>query len=71
MKKLQQLMTEIMQISSNIETNYPELHRHLNETPFTIGDCGPEEICTEDLENYLDSLKKQLLNHIQTHKVKK
>jgi hypothetical protein len=71
MKKIQKLMNEIVQITSNIESNYPELHRHLNETPITIGDCGPDEICTEDLENYLESLKKQLLNHIQTHKVKK
>lgn len=70
MKKLQQLMNEIIQITSNMETNYPELHQHLSETPMTLEDCG-KEICVSDLENYLETLKKQLLNHIQSHKVKK
>lgn len=37
MKSLNQLMQEIIQLSGNIETNYPELHKYFGETPVKIG----------------------------------
>jgi len=67
MKKLKQLMTEITQISSEMESNYPELHKNLSETPIPVGECAGNEICTSDLENYLNTLKEQLLNYVKTH----
>jgi hypothetical protein len=70
MKKLEQLMKEIIQLSANMESNYPELHQHLTETPMILGDPG-KEISTADLESYLHTLKEQLHNYMKTHGVKK
>lgn len=68
MKKLNQLMQEIIQLTTLIETDYPELYKYLDETPITI--CSTEEktICSNDLEQYLETLKQQLHKHINTHK---
>ncbi len=71
MKNLQKLMIEIANISSDMEANYPELYRNLSETPITVGKCAENEVCTVDLENYLNTLKEQLINHINTHEKKK
>jgi hypothetical protein len=70
MKKLSQLMTEITAISSDMEANYPELYKNISETPMSFGKCSGNEICTEDLKNYLNTLKEQLTGYIKTHKIK-
>lgn len=71
MKTLHQLMQEIIQLTTNIETNYPELYKYLNETPMEIGSTSAKTIHTSDLEEYLVTLKLQLKHHIETHKNKK
>jgi hypothetical protein len=70
MKKINQLMQEIIRLTSNIETNYPELYRYLDETPLSLGNATSKEISTTDLENYLNTLKEQLHEHIVTHNKK-
>jgi hypothetical protein len=69
MKSLNQLMQEVIQLSGNIETNYPELYKYLGETPVKIGDSDKKEITTEDLMLYLETLKSLLKHHIETHKL--
>ena len=69
MKSLNQLMQEVIQLSGNIETNYPELHKYLGETPVKIGNSDEKEITTEDLILYLETLKSLLKHHIETHKL--
>lgn len=64
-------MQEIVSLTANIETNYPELYKYLDETPISICETEKKEICTEDLEEYLSTLKNQLKNHINSHKAKK
>ena len=71
MKKLHQLLDDIARLTANIETNYPELYKYLGETPLDLGESAPGKITTEDLENYLETLKDQLQHHIETHSVKK
>jgi hypothetical protein len=61
-------MQEIIQITSEMETNYPELYSYLSETPIEICDTEEKTICTTDLEHYLATLKSQLKHHIETHK---
>ena len=68
MKKLNQLMQEIIEITSLIETQYPELYKYLDETPVYICETEQKSICTKDLEDYLETLKQQLKNHIESHK---
>lgn len=67
MKKLNELMQEIILLTTNIETDYPELYRYLDETPLVICDTEEKTICLADMEKYLESLKEQLEHHITKH----
>lgn len=68
MKTINQLMQEIIQITAEIESKYPELYNYLNETPMDICDTKEKTIQTNDLEHYLATLKSHLQHHIETHK---
>lgn len=70
MKDLKKLMTEITQLTTNIETNYPELYKFLDESPVTLPVKGQKNIDTEVLSNYLEALKTLLKHHIEEHKHK-
>ena len=67
MKSLNALMQEIIRLTLKIETDYPELYRFLNETPLSLSETKKDKINTNDLEQYLESLKTQLQHHIETH----
>ncbi|WP_295234989.1 hypothetical protein [Sediminibacterium sp.] len=69
MKKLNELMQEIILLTTKIETDYPELYQYLDETPFVICDTEEKTICLNDLEKYLETLKGQLGHHVETHKI--
>jgi hypothetical protein len=71
MKTLTKLLTEITQITTNIETNYPELYRSLDENPLTIPATDHPHIDKQIMENYLESLKQLLKHHLETHNIKK
>ena len=70
MKTLNKLMQEIIELTTEIETKYPELYKYLGETPVSIAETEKKVISTHDLELYLETLKAQLLHHIETHKKK-
>lgn len=61
-------MIDIIQLTAEIETNYPELYKYLDETPISICETERKTICTDDLKEYLETLKSQLQHHIETHK---
>ncbi len=63
-------MQEVILLTANIETNYPELYKYLDETPFNICKSEKSDICVTDLEEYIATLKNQLKNHIKTHSKK-
>jgi hypothetical protein len=67
MKTLNQLMQDIIQLTTEIETNYPELYKYLTETPLMLSEANSSEIHTTELKKYLETLKSQLLHHIETH----
>lgn len=71
MKNLNNILTEITQLTTNIETNYPELYRTLDENPLTIPATDHPHINQQNMENYLESLKQLLKHHLETHKTKK
>lgn len=66
MDKDLQIMEEIIKITSEIETDYPELYKYLDETPISVGNITEEDISNSDLENYLNTLKWHLSNHIKS-----
>jgi hypothetical protein len=69
MKSLNNLMQEIIELTSKIEADYPELYNYLGETPLSISETTENALSTDDLKKYLDTLKFQLQHHIETHKV--
>ncbi|AUC75390.1 MULTISPECIES: hypothetical protein [unclassified Olleya] len=62
MKDLQQVLTDITQLTGNIETNYPELYRSLDENPLTLPMSKHPHMDKKVMTDYLEGLK-QLLNH--------
>ena len=67
MKNLNALMQNIIELTTVIETKYPELYKYLDETPLSIGKHPEKEISTTDLQSYLQVLKTQLEDYIETH----
>ncbi|NVJ84661.1 MAG: hypothetical protein HWE15_00040 [Algoriphagus sp.] len=65
MRTLQSLLREIMQLTTNIENNFPELYRKLDENPITIPSESHPEINQKVLEDYLESLKKMLRDQLE------
>ena len=70
MANLKNILTEITQLTNNIETNYPELYRFIDENPMTIPSSNHPQITKEIMEDYLGSLKQILKKHLETHKSK-
>ena len=68
MKSLNQLMQEIIQLTFEMESKYPELYKYLNETPMDLSETKDQKISTNDLKLYLETLRTQLQHHIETHK---
>ena len=71
MKTINQLMLEIIQLTTVIETQYPELYKYLNETPLSLSETATKKVHTTELQLYLETLKSQLQHHIETHNNKK
>ncbi len=71
MKTLNQLMQDIIQLTTEIETKYPELYKYLSETPLALSETATKKVHTTELKLYLETLKSQLQHHIETHNNKK
>jgi hypothetical protein len=68
MKNLQKVLQEISQLTTEIETNYPELYRDLDENPMTLPMSKHPHMDKAVMQEYLESLKQLLSHHIETHK---
>ncbi|MCO5723282.1 hypothetical protein [Robiginitalea marina] len=67
MKDMKTLLEDITLLTSNIETNYPELYQYLGENPITLPVSEHPQIDTRVLQEYLTSLKQLLWHHLETH----
>ena len=63
MKDLNNILKKIMQLTTTIETNYPELYRNLDENPITLPESNHPHIDRQALQDYLESLKQLLKHH--------
>lgn len=63
-------LKEITELTYNIETNYPELYRTLDENPITIPSANNLHIDEEIMEDYLESLKQILNKYLEIQKSK-
>ena len=68
MKDLRNVIVEIEKLTTNLETNYPELYRSLDENPMTIPAENHPNVDKEAMFEYLESLKQLLKHHLETHK---
>ena len=68
MKDLRQVVGEIEKLTTNIQTNYPELYRSLDEDPLTIPTKQNPHMDKVVMQEYLESLKQLLKHHVETHK---
>ncbi|QCE40489.1 hypothetical protein [Psychroserpens sp. NJDZ02] len=71
MKDLQKVLTEITQLTGNIETNYPELYRSLDENPLTLPISKHPHMDKNVMTDYLESLKQLLKRYVEEEKIKK
>lgn len=53
MKTLRELLTDITKLTTNIETNYPELYIFLEESPETIPSTNHPDITLAIMQDYL------------------
>lgn len=67
MKNIHSLLQELVLLTTQIETNYPELYKTLDETPIFLGESTSEGVSTKELENYLSTLKAELKRYIANH----
>ena len=70
MNNLKKLLTEITGLTSEIETQHPELYRYLDENPMTLPAMGNPEIDRKVLEAYLQSLQQQLKHYLESQREK-
>ncbi|WP_250433587.1 hypothetical protein [Hanstruepera flava] len=67
MKNVQELLTEITQVTRDIETNYPEVYQYLDENPVTIPNMEHPKVDASELEDYLESLKDLIKKYKEEH----
>jgi hypothetical protein len=70
MKELHKILNEITQLTTNMETNYPELYRSLDENPMTLPISKHPHIDKVVMQEYLDSLKELLESYVAEEKIK-
>ena len=67
MEDLRKVVVEIEKLTTNIETNYPELYRSLDENPLTIPSEQHPHINKEAMQEYLESLNQLLKHYLESH----
>ena len=70
MKSLQNILTEISALTLNIETNYPELYRSLDENPMTLPVSQHPHLDKVVIEEYLTGLKELLEHYVEEENIK-
>lgn len=69
MELSQSILAEITQTTRDIEENYPELQKYLDENPMTLpeGDNSDVEMDNDALKEYLNSLKELVKKYKKDH----
>ena len=70
MKNSQNILQEITELTTNIETNYPELYRSLDENPITLPVSKHPYMDKTVMLDYLESLKQILKHYLEEEKIK-
>ena len=70
MENQRRIVSEIMHLISDMETQYPEIYRFLDEDPITIPSSAQPELNQNTLAEYSDDLRELLKRHLQSHQYK-
>lgn len=67
--KTRDILTKISEVTRDIEENYPELQKYLDETRNTIpqGNINSKSIGHDELQTYLEGLKKMIGEYKKRH----
>jgi hypothetical protein len=65
----QKILTEISQVTRDIEDNYPELQKYLDETRITLpeGSNNEAKMDNDSLRKYLESLREMVKKYKEEH----
>lgn len=64
------ILKEVTELTYNIENNYPELYRTLDENPMTIPATNNPHVDEDIMKDYLESLKQILKKYVETQNTK-
>ena len=64
------ILKEVTELTYNIENNYPELYRTLDENPMTLLATNNSNIDEDMMKNYLEGLKQILKKYVEIQKSK-
>jgi hypothetical protein len=69
MKSTQDILTEIATVTRNIEDNFPELQKYLDETRSTLPENSQQggTLDKKDLEDYLNELREMIEKYNKEH----
>lgn len=67
METKESLYSEISKIVLDIENNYPELYKHLDEKPMTLPNSSKPKIDIKILEEYKQGLTKLIETYKNNH----
>lgn len=70
MKEMKEILSEIVLLTNQIETEHPELYRFLEEQPMTIPAEDQPEIDRGTMENYLLGLRALLEHYVEEHQLR-
>ena len=63
---LHETTEDILLLTSEINSRYPELYKHLDETPVEFSQSFKGDITVSELKNYRDTINKHLCHHFNT-----
>lgn len=67
MENSSQILTEISKITRDIQENYPELQKYLDETRSTLPKSYSDDSMNQDLQDYLTGLKEMVKKYKEGH----
>ena len=70
MKEMKEILSEIILLTNQIELEYPELYRFLEEQPMTIPSENNPNIDRNTLEEYMHGLQQMLENYVKEHELR-
>ena len=71
MQAIEEINQKILLKTLDIQTNYPELSKYLEEMPVTIPDLENPQITLQNLKEYYNSLNVLVSDYASTHIAKK